>query len=333
MFLKLPDTMQAVGLDVDGNLIFCTRPVPVPGKGEVLVKISAAPINPSDIARIRQVKGTADQASYFPGIEGSGTVVAHGGGLLSRLWMGRRVSCSSVHPFSGTWAGYMVTSAGHCIPLPKSISDEQGAMMLVNPMTAVAFIHMAKKGRYKAIINTAAASSLGRMLEHLTRESGLPLINIVRNEKQKNELLRQGAVYVLDSSSVNFTEDLYTLSDQLQSSLILDAVGGKLTLQILQAVPPHSSVILYGNLSGEQPEIDYRSLIMDHKKVSGFFLGNWLKENGPVIMLRSIYEVRKLLKTQLIPVQGRFSLDRAQQALDTYQGNMTAGKVLLKPDL
>ena len=331
MSTTIPETMQAVCLDGEGKLRIRTVPVPRPQPGEVLVKMAAAPVNPSDLARIRQITGTPGQADFIPGIEGSGRVVACGKGLFPAWYLGKRVACSYVNPTSGSWAGYMATSAMHCVPLPAGISDEQGSMLLVNPMTAVAFLIIAKHGRHSAFINTAAASALGRMIELLATQKGLQVINIVRNENQKHLLMAEGSRYVLVSDELNFAADLQKLAEQLKATLVLDAVGGGLTRQLLLAVPVKSSLIVYGNLSGEQPEIDYRSLVIDNKRVSGFFLGNWLKESGPVNMLGCILQVRKLLKIFTVPVQKRFPLEAAQQAADTYLGNMTAGKVLLIP--
>jgi NADPH:quinone reductase len=330
---SLPEIMLAVLLsEIDGQLTARHVPIPRPGAGEVLVKMAASPINPSDLARIRNVTDPSDRLWYVPGIEGSGTVIASGKGLLPRLWMGKRVACNSFHNTSGTWAEYMVTPASHCIPIPADISDEQGSMMLVNPMTAVAFFDIARKNRHKAIVNTAAASSLGRMIELLGKKYKIPVIHIIRNEKQKNRLIEQGFRYVLDSSAENFSNDLHSLSHQLNATLVLDAVEGKLTREILLAVPDGSSVILYGNLSGEPPEIDHRSLVMGNKKISGFFLGNHLKVTSLVKTIRYILRVRRLLRSELkITVQGRFPLEKAQQALDTYLDDMTAGKVLLIP--
>jgi NADPH:quinone reductase-like Zn-dependent oxidoreductase len=226
----------------------------------------------------------------------------------------------------------MVTPASRCVPLPDEISDEQGSMLLVNPMTAVAFFDMARRDGHRAIVNTAAASSLGRMVELLGRKKHTPVIHIVRNLKQKSTLINLGAQHVLISSEKNFSKELYTLARTLKATLVFDAVGGKLTRQILLAVPPDSTIVIYGNLSGDQPEIDHRSLVADNKKVIGFYLANSLKETNPVATIRNIVRVRKLLKDELtIPVQGRFSLEEAQTALDSYLGNMSAGKVLLIP--
>ena len=330
---NIPEMMLAVFLTEEGEQLATRRvPVPRPGPGEVLVKIAATPINPSDLARIRNVTEPSERLAFIPGIEGSGTVVDRGPGLLPRLWLGKRVACSSSHGTSGAWAEYMITKAMSCVPLPVGISDEQGAMMLVNPLTAVAFFDIARRKRHKAIINTAAASSLGSIIELLGKKHHITVVHIVRNKKQRDLLVNRGAEYVLDSSDIDFTDDLYSLSHELQASLVLDAIGGGLTRQIMLAVPYGSSVLIYGNLSGEQPEIDYKSIILDNKKVSGFYLGNWLKERGMLTTVRSILQVRQLLQSEIaVPVQERFPLDKAQQAVDTYLGNMTAGKVLLIP--
>jgi NADPH:quinone reductase len=330
---NLPEVMLAVLLrEDDGRLSARHVSLPKPKAGEVLIKMTSAPINPSDLARIRSVTEHADRLTFIPGIEGCGIVVGHGSGILPRLWQGKRVACTSFSNKSGTWAEYMVTLASRCVPLPEGISDEQGSMLLVNPMTAVAFFDMAKSGRHRAIVNTAAASSLGRMIEILGKKNRIPVIHIVRNLKQKATLINLGAEHVLISSDKNFSKELHSLSRSLQATLVFDAVGGNLTRQILLAVPSESTMVIYGNLSAEQPEIDHRSLVSDNKKVIGFYLANSLKKTGPVATIRNIIRVRQLLKNELtIPVQGRFSLEEAQEALDSYLGNMSAGKVLLIP--
>jgi NADPH2:quinone reductase len=161
----IPEMMQAVRLESPGGLLTIgTVQVPQPKDGEVLVKIASAPVNPSDLMRIKSIVSKEELISFIPGIEGSGTVVSAGKGLLPKLWLGKRVACSSLNPASGTWAEYMVTPASFCFPIPKSISDEQGSMLLVNPMTAVAFFDIIKKEKHKAIVNAAAAGALGGMI-------------------------------------------------------------------------------------------------------------------------------------------------------------------------
>lgn len=325
-------TMKAVVLEESGNgLIVNNIPVPVPGKGEVLIRMNAAPVNPSDLARMKHL--TASEKKHFvAGIEGSGTVVSHGKGLLPSLWMGKRVACSSTRISSGTWAEYMVTSSMACVPLPSKTTDEQGSMLLVNPMTAVAFMKIARDGGHKAIVNTASSSTLGRMIELLAKKHNISLIQVVRNEKQKASLIAGGARYVFDSSDRRFEVDLHSAAKKLQATLAFDAVGGEMTHRLLMTLPYGCHIIVYGNLSGEQPQVEHRCLVTDNKKISGFYLVNWLKETGLLSTLGSIITARTMLAKHIsVPVQSRFKLDDAALAVETYLSNMSRGKVLLLP--
>jgi len=330
---SIPATMQAVFLENAGGLLVVREvPVPVPGNGEVLIKIKAAPVNPSDLARIRNAPSQYDLATFIPGLEGCGTVVAAGKGMLPKLWMGKRVACSAEYPTSGTWAEYIVTHAGKCFPLKKEISDEQGSMSLVNPLTALAFIEIAKEKKHKAIINNAAASALGRIVELLCYKENIPLINIVRNSKQAELLKSAGSKYVLDSSEPAFIEDIGTLSDRLNATLLFDSVCSRQLEKIIDVLPAKSSVIIYGNLSGEeQILINPRTLIDKDISISGFFLGNRSKENGLFKNMMNLRKVGALMSSDMkIKIQGSFPLTRAQEAVDTYLANMTEGKVVLK---
>jgi len=324
--------MKAVHLEkAGGPLVLRTVHVPRPQKGEVLVKMSAAPVNPSDLHRIRSVEED-NISAFIPGIEGSGTVVLTGEGLLPRLWSGRRVACSSVHPESGTWAEYMVTSASYCFPLPKGVSDEQGSMLLVNPMTALAFLDMIINEKHKAVISPAASGALGGMIRYLGKKYSIPVINVVRNEQQVTLLKEGGAEYILNSRDHEFPDQLKLLSHELSATLALDPVSGSFTQLLLDAIPYGGTVVLYGNLSAEEQGINLRPLLTDNKKVHGFYLGNWMKENGILKTVQNLIRVRKLLENEVkIKVHERFPLEKVQTAIDTYLNNMTAGKVLLVP--
>jgi NADPH:quinone reductase-like Zn-dependent oxidoreductase len=132
---------------------------------------------------------------------------------------------------------------------------------------------------------------------------------------------------------MSFEEDLSLLAEKFKINLAFDAVGGELTRRMMMAMPFGSTIVIYGNLSGEQPEIDHRSLVMNDKKVYGFYLGNWLQKQNLFTTVRCLLQVRKLLKDEVsLPVQAGFSLNHVQQAIDTYLSDMTAGKVLLIPD-
>jgi NADPH:quinone reductase-like Zn-dependent oxidoreductase len=332
----LPVKMKAVFVENPGGpLVLEEVDIPHPGPGEVLIRISAAPVNPSDLVRIKNAHLEHDLDSFIPGLEGSGTVVSAGKGMLPRLWLGKRVCCSSQSPAGGTWAEYMVTSAAKCFPLSKKVTDEQGAMSLVNPLTALAFFDITKQGKHKAIINNAAASSLGRMVELLGEKYHVPVINLVRDQKQAVLLKNLGSRHVLYTSDPMFSEQLGSLSSELKATILFDSVCGKQLGDIISVLPYGSSVVIYGNLSGEeQPTFNPRNLLTNNITISGFYLGNQTKENGLVKNILNIRKVSQLMQTGMqIKIRNRYPLASAQEAVDTYLGNMSEGKVLLIPSL
>ena len=327
----IPETMQAVQLDKDGGPLFVRQiPVPRPGKSEVLVQMAASPINPSDLGFIEGGHGYEKTFPVVPGVEGSGTVVAAGSGWLPKILMGRRVACAKSSASDGAWAEYMLTRTGQCVPLQKNISDEQGAMLLVNPLTALVFFDIIKKGRHAACINTAAASALGRMMVRLALKKGVPLINIVRRKDQADVLHSLGAEHVLISIEPGFDQKLSSLAHQLKATLILDAICGGFTQQLIDAAPDDSRILLYSNLSREPSRISPHSLWNHNIRVEGFYLGNWAAKQNLLKILSLSQEVQKLAKTDLqSSIFKRLPLSSVQEGLDLYQKNMTAGKILL----
>src|SRR5215831_5450942 len=191
----LPATMRAVQLrDYDAkpsSLMVVEVPVPRPGPGEVLVRVAASPVNPSDLMFIAGRYGIRKPLPATPGLEGSGTVVEAGSGLMARFMKGRRVACAAADAkkSAGMWAEYVVTGAQFCVPLAKRVDTEQAATMLVNPFSAWALVETARKGGHRAAVQTAAASALGRMVIRLGQRFSLPVINVVRRAEQ-GELLR-----------------------------------------------------------------------------------------------------------------------------------------------
>ena len=327
----IPETMQAVQLDKDGGPLFVHQiPVPRPDAGEVLIRMAASPINPSDLGFIEGGHGYEKTFPVVPGVEGSGTVVAAGSGLLPKILMGRRVACAKSSISDGAWAEYMVTRAAQCVPLQKDISDEQGAMLLVNPLTALVFFDIIKKGRHAACINTAAASALGRMMVRLALKKGVPLINIVRRKDQAEMLRSLGAEHVLISTEPGFDQKLSTLAHRLNATLILDAICGGFTQQLIDAAPDDSRILLYSNLSREPSRISPHSLWNHNVRVEGFYLGNWAAKQNLLKILSLSQEVQKLAKTDLqSSIFKRIPLSSIRDGLKLYQKNMTAGKILL----
>lgn len=323
--------MHAVQLDEpNGPLTLREVPVPRPRAGQVLVRMAAAPINPSDIGQLAGGSYVGETKYPFtPGIEGSGTVVAAGAGFLPRLLTGRRVACSALAG-NGTWAEYMVTSAQLCVPLHGSVSLEQGAMLLVNPLSALAIFEIAAQGKHRALVSTAAASALGGMLLRLGKRRGLPVIHIVRRPAQVDLVRGHGGQHVLNSSDADFVAQLRTLAGKLQATLFLDAIGGSLTQQLAEAAPHGSTLLLYSRLSNQPCLIDPRTALVKHLRFEGWFLANWIREKNLLQVLNLSRQAQALLSSDLqSPIQQRLPLAAAQQAVAAYLQNMTAGKILL----
>ncbi|WP_235538629.1 zinc-binding dehydrogenase [Sphingomonas sp. Root710] len=233
--------------------------IPDPREDEIIVRVEASPINPSDLALLR---GPADLASFTQlgtadapllscsvpavrlasvrgrlgqslpiGNEGAGTVVAAGPGAAGLE--GRRVGM-----FGGAmYADYRRLSSRDVIPLPDGASAADGASMFINPLTALGFVETARNEGHTAIVHTAAASNLGQMLQKICLVDNIPLINIVRSQAQVEILRGIGAVHVLNSADDDFTPRLAALIEQTGATIAFDAIGGgMLGSDILQAM-------------------------------------------------------------------------------------------------
>ncbi|MFN3864321.1 MAG: zinc-binding dehydrogenase [Erythrobacter sp.] len=234
-------------LTADGTLTLevVETTFPAPTGNQVLVKMEAAPINPSDLAILTSA-GDFDNADYSPGKvvatmpepflsgqkgrhgqrlpagnEGAGTVIATGESDMARALLGQRVACVPGHAFSQ----YALADAMMCLPLGEH-SAEQGASSFVNPMTALGFVETAKMEGHSAIVHLAAASNLGQMLSRIAQEDGMKLVNIVRRPEHVELLKSQGATYVVDSSAPTYMADLRTAIAETGAYLGFDPIGG-----------------------------------------------------------------------------------------------------------
>ena len=320
------DFMKAIVLEEAGGAPVVTDlPIPNPEPGEVLVKMFASPINPSDLTFLEGGYGIQKKYPVVPGFEGSGTVVEAGKGFLPKLWKGKNVACAASPKLNGCWAEYMVTPASMCVPISKNISLDQASMMFVNPMTALAFFDIAGKlaktsKEKRAIINTAAASALGRMIIKLGKMYKVPVISIVRREEQVEILEAEGAEHVINSSTDFFQKELNILSNKLNATIIFDAVGGSMVQEILNAVPKNSDLFIYGRLSQEACEIELGNLIFTGNRIHGFWLTNYLKNKSFLQSVLTTRKIQSLIGNELsTTVQKEFKIEQISEALKTYR--------------
>ena len=235
--------------------------VKAPGPEEVVVRVEAAPINPSDLGLLvssaeletARQEGTDDRPvliadmppagmkamaarmdqSLPVGNEGAGVVIATGDSDAAKALMGKTVACLGGEMYSE----YRTLHVSQCMELPDDIEPREGASCFVNPLTALGMTETMRMEGHKALIHTAAASNLGQMLNKICIADGIDLVNIVRKPEQEKILRDIGAKYVVNSSSDSFMKDLVQAIAETDATLGFDAVGGgPLAGQILVAM-------------------------------------------------------------------------------------------------
>jgi NADPH:quinone reductase-like Zn-dependent oxidoreductase len=231
---------------------------PEPGPDEVVVRVEATPINPSDLgllfgaadmstakasgskehpvitakvpeAGMRAMAARLDD-SMPVGNEGAGVVIKTGSSDAAKALMGRTVAMIG----GAMYAQYRCLKVNECLPLAAGTMPAEGASCFVNPLTALGMTETMRREGHKALVHTAAASNLGQMLNKICLKDGIPLVNIVRSEEQAGILRKIGAKHVVDSTSSSFINDLTQGLAETGATLAFDAIGGgKLAGQIL----------------------------------------------------------------------------------------------------
>lgn len=316
--LQIQSTLHA-----DGTLAIALVEVPVaaPGPDQVVVRIEGAPINPSDlltlmptldpaearfegdadrprvIARLSP-EATAQRSGRFGqplpvGLEGAGVVIAAGENAQALL--GRKVAALSLE--RGLYGQYRTFAAAECVLLPDDLSTAEGAALFTNPLTALAIAEAMKLDGHKAMIHTAAASNLGRMLVRICVEDGIALVNVVRRQEHVDLLRSLGATHVCNMSAPGFREDLLRAVKETGATVGFDALGGgTMAHELLSAMEaaavsrmpyysPYGSyeykhVYIYGLLDTRPSELHH----MDYGMLwglNGFLMPAILERAGP----------------------------------------------------
>jgi NADPH:quinone reductase-like Zn-dependent oxidoreductase len=343
------ETMQALVLPVHNDDLSAavaslrveTLPVPVPGPGQVLVRIYAASCNPSDLGYLQGHYPGPATAPAIPGFEGAGVVVKAGPGWLGSWLIGRRVACGGSGRQGGTWAEYCVTEAEACIPIQKELTTEQAASLIVNPLTAMGLFDIAKRGGHRGAMQNAAGGQLARMVARLFADAKIPLINIVRRSDQAEELRAaahtpggMGHRLVLDSSQPDFEQKLHDTCKRYDVTIAFDALGGAATGLLSRSMPAGGKVVVYGGLdNGLCSGLDPYGIVFQRKTLQGFYLMDYAKEQGPLRMRDISHKAQRLIIRGKFTthIRSRSGLAEFPAALQTYVSEMSGGKVLLVP--
>jgi NADPH2:quinone reductase len=334
LIYQMANTMLAVVLEKYGDfndLEVKKLNIPTPPVNYVLVRMDYSTINVSDLFFIQGMYVRRPLPTICGG-EGAGVVVASGGGQLADSLVGKRVSIiSDTAKSTGTWAEYSLASSASCYVVDESISQEQAAAGIVNPMTVAIMLNQIQEGKHAAVVQNAAASSLGKMLIRACRLKNIPIVNIVRRQEQVDLLKHEGADHVLDSSTQDFYKNLASLCKKLNVTVGFDAVAGEATNIMLRAIRAPGIVYNYGALSLEPCHANSLVLLGENKRLEGLWLTRWLKETKYDTKQQVNREIQSLMKQGLhTHFVKEFSLDRIKEALNEYNSNKTSGKILLR---
>ncbi len=309
---------------------------PQPKPGEVLVRMLLSPINPSDLMTIRGVYGKLPQLPCTPGYEGVGIVEASGGGLLGKLIVGKRVAL--LNGINGNWQERTTVLAKQAVPLPSALPNEQGATFFVNPTTAFAMTRRVLNvpaGDW--LLQTAAASELGKMVIRLGHRFGFQTLNVVRRAEQRAALLTLGAknVIVFDpirQSLEDLRNEVHRLTGGRGVRFAIDPVGGATGSAVVKCLAPGGRLLVYGTLSPEPLSFSPRDLMTPGASVEGFWLARWMPNLSLFAKIKLIRTVSSLIQdgTLSSSIGEVFSLDRVTDATRAAEDSGRSGKILLR---
>ena len=358
-------------LDADGTLTvqLNDKDWDEPTGNQLLIKIEAAPINPSDLGLLFASADT-DLAQYSPGKvvarmpdaatramkarhgipmpagnEAAGTVVAAGDSPAAQALIGKRVACVP----GAAFGSYAHADASMAFAVDDSVSAEQAASSFVNPMTALGFVETMKMEGFTGIVHAAAASNLGQMLVKICRDDGIPLVNIVRSEAQVKLLRDLGATHVLDMTQADFMPRLIDAVAETKAMVGFDPIGGgALASQILTAmeaaVSRGAAFSRYGSSEPKKVHIygalDLGPTILNRSfgltwDLAGWLLMPFMMKAGMEVVGRMRARVAKELTTTFAShYKARVSLEGmlTKEAITDYNARRTGEKYLVVPE-
>ncbi len=303
-------------------------PIPEPAAGEVLVKLLARSINPSDLLTIEGVYGRLPQLPATPGYEGAGIVAALGEGVTG-LSVGQRVIPLGV---VGTWQEYVLAAPSMLIPTPEGMNDATAAQFVVNPLTAWIMVVedlCLQPGEW--LLQTAAGSALGKMVIQIAILKGFKTINVVRRPEQVEELKALGADEVICSSQEDIQQRVLQLTGGKGVRAAIDAVGGTVGAATAKALSLGGVMLVYGLLSFEPIPLDSGAMIFKASTVRGFWLSDWLAKASPAKRFEVIQQVLGLMASGQIapPVEAEYPLKDIIDAVKHAERSGRHGKIIL----
>ncbi len=295
--------MKAIRFEAFGDPAEVLRVVdlatPEPGSNEVRVRMTASPINPSDLLTIRGKYGVMPSLPFTPGYEGVGVIDRAGPGLIGKFLVGRRVAVLS--QTGGNWAEYTVVPALRVVPVPQDLPDVQVASFFVNPATALAMVrHVLRVPSGAWLLQSAAGSTLGRMIIKLGKHDGFRTINIVRRPEAMDELKALGADAVICSADGSIAQQVGRIVGDGGVKFAVDPVGGATGTAVFDALGEDGRMLVYGTLDQNPLSIDPRRMIAGKRVVEGFYLGHWAAGRPKWKMIALFRQIAALIRVGVL---------------------------------
>lgn len=302
------------------------QPWPKPAANEVVVKMSAAPINPADLNSIEGKYPIRPTLPATPGMEGAGIVVEVGSAVRD-LPLGAHVILP--HSF-GTWREACAIAADKLVAAPPEIDPLQTAMLKVNPITAWRMLHdFVSLRRGEWLIQNAANSAAGRCVIQIARELGYKTVNVVRRPELVGELRALGGDVVLVDGE-NLREEVAAATEREPIRLALNAVGGENALRVAKTLASEGTMVTYGAMSLQPLCIPNGMLIFKNLRFTGFWVNKWYDAATPQERAKTFAPIFDMAKSGLLrsKVEATYSLREAQAAIAHASQNKRSGKVV-----
>jgi len=300
--------------------------LPAVGEGQVLLRMLATVINPSDFGMIGGSYGRLPSLPAVAGREGVGEVVELGAGVDS-VKVGDRVRLPE-----GCWRDYMVADAADLWVIPEGVPLEMAAMAFVNPPTAWRLLRDADLRPGQWVIQNAANSAVGLFVIQMAKHLGIKTINVVRRAELVDELKAMGAdVVVLDTD--DYPKQLKELTGGGEIKLALNSVGGESAMRLVKALSNGGTHITFGAMSFETVRFPTRFFIFNDITLKGFWMDKWFRQNTKERIEIMYGKIWSLMREGTInaPIAGRYALKDFKQAIEHAQQSR-CGKILFTAD-
>ena len=303
-------------------------PEEAPGPGQVRLRLTHRPINPSDLLTISGHYGRLPRLPAVPGLEGVGRVAALGDGVTGWRVGDRAIPLGA----GGTWRESVVVAAAQLLPVPDAVSDETAAQFVVNPVTAWVMLEQElalRPGDWLA--QTAAGSALGRLVIQLAQLRGYHTVNLVRRAEAVAELRALGGDAVFSVDEADVVGRVRALTEGGGVVGALDAVGGKTGALALRCLRPGGTLLVYGLLGGESLPLHNGEMLFRGLTVRGFWLTHWFQHTPPEQVQTTLRELMGLMVAgHLAPaVEATYDLADFRAAVAHAQQPGRQGKIVL----